>query len=162
MPRRLPGPSDILSDNAHKSETRSYVCGWCQTLSHKDECPAPGISPGAECPLPLSPQLGLTAVLSSVHSLRVSDSLIPHVCSTPGLPVLHQLLERAQNHVHHVGDAIQLSHPLSSPSPPAFNLSQHQGLFQQTSSSHQVAKDLEFQLQHQSFQCIFRADFLWD
>ena len=91
------------------------VCGWCQTLSHKDECPPPGISPGAECPLPLSPQLGLTAVLSSVHSLRVSDSLRPHVCSTPGLPVLHQLLERAQTHVHHIGDGIQPSHTLVFP-----------------------------------------------
>ena len=72
--------------------------------------------------------------------------------TTPGLTVHHQLLELAQTHVHRVGDAIQLSHPLLSPSPPAFNLSQHQGLFQGVSSSHQVAKVLEFQLQHQSFQ----------
>ena len=72
----------------------------------------------------------------------------------------HQLLELAQTHVHWVGDAIQPSHPLSSPSPPAFNLSQNQGLFQWVSSSHQVAKVLEFQLQHQSFQWIFRVDFL--
>ena len=62
--------------------------------------------------------------------------------------------------IHWVSDAIQPSHPLSSPSPPAFNLSQHQGLFQWVSSSHQVAKVLEFQLQHQSFQWIFRTDFL--
>ena len=73
-------------------------------------------------------------------------------CSTPGFPVHHQLLELAQTHVHRVCDAIQLSHPLLSPSPPAFNLSQHQGLFQGVSSSHQVANVLEFQLQHQSFQ----------
>ena len=72
-------------------------------------------------------------------------------CSTPGLPVHHQLPEFAQTHVHWVGDAIQPSHPLSSPSP-TFNLTQHQGLFQWVSSSHQVAKVLEFQLQHQSFQ----------
>ena len=72
--------------------------------------------------------------------------------STPGLPVHHQLLEFTQTHVHWVGDAIQPSHPLSSPSPPALNLSQHQGLFKWVSSSHQVAKILEFQLQHQSFQ----------
>ena len=65
----------------------------------------------------------------------------------------------AQTHVHRVSDAIQPSHPLSSPSP-AFNLSQHQSLFQWVSSLHQVAKVLEFQLQHQSFQWIFRADFL--
>ena len=79
--------------------------------------------------------------------------------STPGLPVHHQLPEFTQTHVHWVGDAIQPSHPLSSPSP-TFNLSQHQGLFQWVSSSHQVAKVLEFQLQHQSFQRIFRTDFL--
>ena len=85
----------------------------------------------------------------------------PMDCSTSGLPVHHQLLEFTQTHVHWVGDAIQPSHPLSSPSPPAFNLSQHLGLFQWVSSSHQVAKVLEFQLQHQSFQWIFRTDFLW-
>ena len=80
--------------------------------------------------------------------------------STPHLPVHHQLLEFTQTHIHRVSDAIQPSHPPSSPSPPAFNLSQHQGLFQWISSSHQVAKVLEFQLQHQSFQWIFRTDFL--
>ena len=64
----------------------------------------------------------------------------PMDCSMPGLPVHHRLLELTQTHVHWVGDAIQLSHPLSSPSPLAFNLSQHQGLFKQVSSSHQVAK----------------------
>ena len=70
--------------------------------------------------------------------------------STPGLPVHHQLLEFTQTHVHQVGDAIQPSHPLLSPSPPAPNPSQHQGLLQGVSCSHQVAKVLEFQLQHQS------------
>ena len=86
----------------------------------------------------------------------------PMNCSTPGFPVLHQLPDFAQTHVHRVGDATQPSHPLSSPSPPAFNLSQHQGLFQWVSPWHQVAKVLEFQLQHQSFQWIFRTDFLYD
>ena len=86
----------------------------------------------------------------------------PMDCSTPGLPVHHQLQESTQTHVHSVGDAIQPSHPLSSPSPPAFNLSQHQGLFQWVSSLYRVAKVLEFQLQHQSFQWIFRTDFLSD
>ena len=81
-------------------------------------------------------------------------------CSTPGFPVYHQHLELTQTHVLQVSDAIQPSHPLSSPSPSAFNLSQHQGLFQWVSSSHQVAKVLEFQLQHQSYQWIFRTDFL--
>ena len=75
-------------------------------------------------------------------------------CSTPGLPVHHQLSELTQIHVHCISDAIQPSHPLSSPTPPAFNLSQHQGLFQCVSPSHQVAKVLEFHLQHQSFQWI--------
>ena len=72
--------------------------------------------------------------------------------SMPGLPVYHQLPEYTQTHVHLVSDAIQPSHPLSSPSPPAFNLSQLQGLFQRVSSSHQVDKGLELQLQCQSFQ----------
>ena len=76
----------------------------------------------------------------------------PMDCSMPGFPVHHQPPEPTQTHVHRIGDAIQPSHPLSSPSPPAFNLSQHQGLFQWVSSSHQVAKVLGFQLQHQSFQ----------
>ena len=69
----------------------------------------------------------------------------PMDCSTPGLPEHHQLLELTQTHVHQVGDAIQLSYPLSSASLPAFNRSQNQGLFQWVSSSHQVAKVLEFQ-----------------
>ena len=84
----------------------------------------------------------------------------PMNLSTPGLPVHHQLPEFTQTHVHWVADAIQPSHPLSSPSPPAFNLSQHQGLFKWVSSLHQVAKVLEFQLQHQSFQWTFRTDLL--
>ena len=83
-------------------------------------------------------------------------------CSTPGLPVHHQLPESIQTHVHWVGDAIQPSHPLSSPSPPALNLSQHHGLFKWVSSSHKVAKVLEFQLQHQSFQWTLRTDLLSD
>ena len=82
-------------------------------------------------------------------------------CSTMGLPVHHQLLEFTQTHVHWVGESIQLSHPLSSPSP-TFSLSQHQGLFKWVSSSNQVAKVLQFQLRHQSFQWIFRTDFLYD
>ena len=72
--------------------------------------------------------------------------------STPGLPVHHQLPEFTQTHVHRFSDAIQPLHPLSSPSPPAPNPSQRQGLFQRVNSSHEVAKVLEFQLQHQSFQ----------
>ena len=85
--------------------------------------------------------------------------------STPGLPVHHQLPEFTQTHVHQVGDAIQPSHPLSSPSPPAPNPSQHQDLFQLVNSSHEVAKVLKFQLQNQSYQWTpglisFRMDWL--
>ena len=76
----------------------------------------------------------------------------PIDCSIPGFPVHHQLLELTQTHVHQIGDAIQATHPLISPSPPSFNLSQHQGLFKRVNSLHQVAKVLEFQLQHPSFQ----------
>ena len=82
----------------------------------------------------------------------------PMDCSMPGLPVHHQLLEFTQTQVHQVGDAIQPSHPLLSPSPPAPNPSQHQCLFQWVNSSHEVAKVLEFQLQHQSFQWTSRTD----
>ena len=84
----------------------------------------------------------------------------PLDCSTPGFPIHHQLPELTRTRVHRVGDAIQPSHPLSSPSPPAFSLSQDQGLFKWVSSSHQVAKVLEFQLQHQSFQWTLRTDIL--
>ena len=91
----------------------------------------------------------------------VSDSLRPMNCSTPGLPVHHQLPEFTQTHVHNqVSDAIQTSHPLSSPSPPAPNPSQHKGLFQWVNSSHEVAKVLEFQILHQSFQWTPRTDLL--
>ena len=99
---------------------------------------------------------------SSVHFSSFAQSC-PTLCdfmnhSMPGLPVHHQLLEFTPG-VHRVGDAIQPSHILSSP-PPTFNLAQHQGPFQWVSSSHQVAKVLEFQLQPQSFKWIFRTDFL--
>ena len=80
--------------------------------------------------------------------------------STPGLPVHHQLPEFTQTHIHRVGDAIQPSHPLLSPSPLAPNPSQHQDLFQWVNSSHEVAKVLEFQLEHHSFQRTPRADLL--
>ena len=89
-----------------------------------------------------------------------SDSLQPHRLQHSRLYCPSLLSELAQTHVHRDGDAIQPSHPLSSPSPPAFNLSQHQGLFQWVRSLHQVAKVLVPQLQHQSFQRIFKLDFL--
>ena len=89
--------------------------------------------------------------MSGGNQFSSVTQLCPTLCdpmnrSTPGLPVHHQLLESTQTHVHRVGDAIQPSHPLSSPSPPAPDPSQHQGLFQWVNSSHEVAKVLEFQL----------------
>ena len=97
--------------------------------------------------------------LSSVAQL--CPALWHHVdCSTTGFPVHQQLLKLDQTRVHWVSDTIQPSHHLSSRSPPAFNLSQHKGLFQWISSSHPVVKVLELQLQHQSFQWILRTDSL--
>ena len=81
-------------------------------------------------------------------------------CSMPGFPGHHQLPEPTKTHVHWVSNAIQPYHPLLAPSPPALSLSQHQDLFKWISSSHQVARILEFQLQHRSFQWIFKTDFL--
>ena len=101
-----------------------------------------------------------TFQLSSVQSPSHVWFCDPMDCSKSGFPVHHQLPEISQTNVHRVGDAIQSSHPLSSSSPPAFNLSQHQGHFKWVSPLYQVAKVLEFQLQHQSFQWIFRTDFL--
>ena len=98
-------------------------------------------------------------IISVQFSHSVMSGCDPMDCSTPGFPVHHQHPELAQTHVCWVSDAIQTSHPLSSPSPPTVNLSQHQGPFKRV-SSHQVAKVLEFQLQHQSLQWIFRTDFL--
>ena len=112
--------------------------------------------------------LCLKCVVTLAHATCVQFSSVTQSCltlcdsmnrSTPGLPDHHQLSESTQTHVHWVGDAIQPSHPLSSPSP-ALNLSQHQGLFQWVSSLHEVAKVLEFQLQHQSFQWTSRTDLL--
>ena len=104
--------------------------------------------------------IGASVQFSSAQSCPTLCN--PMDCSTLGLPVHHWLLEFTQTLVHWMGDAIQQSHTLSSRSPPAFNLSQHQGVFQWVSSLHQVAKVLEFQLQHQSFQWTFRTAFLQD
>ena len=124
---------------------------------------SPSQSQNHGLPLP-PPSAHLTQSSNDVQFSSVTQSCPtlsdPMDCSKPGLPVHHQLLELAQTRVHQVGDAIQPSHSWSSPSPPAFNLSQHQGHFQWVSSLHQVAKVLEFQLQYQSFQWIFRTDFL--
>ena len=125
--------------------------GWCEhggagRVEHKDSMEAHARSP--------LPALGVSASCSScccsvaTWCLTLCD---PMNHSTPGLPVHHRLLGFAQTHVHWVSDAIQPSHPLWSPSPPAPNPSQHQGLFQWASSSHQVFKVLELRPQHQSF-----------
>ena len=90
----------------------------------------------------------------------VAQSCLTLNRSTPGLPFHHHLPEFTQTHIHRVGDAIQPSHPLSSPVPPSPNPSQHQSLFQWVNSSHEVAKVLEFQLKHHSFQRTSRADLL--
>ena len=102
--------------------------------------------------------------IPSVQFSSVAQSC-PTLCdpmnrSTPGLPVHHQLLEFTQTHIHRVSDTVQTSHPLSSPSPPAPNPSQHQSLFQWFNSSHEVDKVLELQLQHRSLQRNPRADLL--
>ena len=109
--------------------------------------------------------LYVVSFLSKVNLSQVVQSLShvwlchPMSCSIPGFPV-HQLPELAQTYVYWVSDAIQPSHPLLYPSPPAFSLSHYQDLSWWVSSSHLVAKVLEFQLQHQFFQWIFRTDFL--
>ena len=103
--------------------------------------------------LPLLHRGSTLLAATSVQFSSVAQSCLilcgPMYCSTPGCPVYHQLLELAQTHAHWISDAIQPSHPLSSPSP-AFNLSKN----------HQPARVLEFQLQHQSFLWVFRTDFL--
>ena len=111
--------------------------------------------------------IAFSQVFHYTHSVQFTSDAqsCPTLCdpvnhSTPGLPVHHQLPEFTQTHVHWVSNAIQPSHPLSSPSPLALNLSQHQDLFQWVNSSYQVAKVLEFQLHHQSFQWILSTDFL--
>ena len=141
-----------------------YVYKWlsltgkkCACLMDKECCVTEDKAEASSCPV--LPQQRF--LFSSVQLLsRVWLFVTPMNCSMPGLPVHHQLPESTQTHVHWVSDAIQPSHPLLSPSPPALNLSQHQSLFKWVSSSHQVAKVLEFQLQHQSFQWTPRTDLL--
>ena len=106
---------------------------------------------GCWSPVPPLPSFWVLKVQFSSVARSCLTLFNPMNCSMPGLPVHHQLPEFTQTHVHRVSDAIQPSHPLSSPSPPAPNPSQHQGLFQRVNSLHEVAKALEFQLQHQSF-----------
>ena len=109
-------------------------------------------------------KLNITVTYNQSSSIQFTQSC-PTLCdprnhSTPGLSVHHHFLEFTQTHVHQVGDAIRLSHPLSSPSLPASNSFQHQSLFQWVNSLHEVAKVLEFQLWHHSFQRTPRTDLL--
>ena len=134
-------------NHSYRRKHRQYTL-WYQKLSSIF-----WMSPQARGKKSKNKQMGPSTVVQLC--LTLCD---PIDCSTPGFAVHHQLPETAQTYVHPVGDAIQSSHPLSSPSPPAFNLSQHQGLFQWVSSLHQVAKVLE--LQHQSFQWICRTHLL--
>ena len=127
----------------------------------------PGIKPASLMSSALAGGFFTISIIWERHSVSSVAQSCPNLWdsmdySTPDFPVHYQLPELVQTHVHRVGDAIQPSHPLSSPSPPVFNLSQHQGFFQWVSSLHQVANALEFQLQDQSFWWIFRTDFLED
>ena len=130
---------------------QARILVWVAFLPPRD-LPEPGIKPAS----PVSPVLQADSLSTEPIFSSVTQSC-PTLCdpmnqSMPGFPVHHQLPEFTQTRVHRVGDVIQLSHLLLSPSPPAPNPSQHQGLFKRVNSSHQVAKVLEFQLQNQSFQ----------
>ena len=136
----------------------SQLCVWLLSLLH-DLFNSPSFPKRFEMSwiwsIPNNNNIQFSSVAQSC--LTLCDAMD---CGMPGLPVHHQLPEFTQTHVHWVSDDIQLSHPLLSPSPPTFNLSQHQSLFKWINSLHQVTKVLEFQLQHQSFQWIFRTDLL--
>ena len=140
------------------SQNPSECVSWCITLMRDSSLP---------CRNRKHSQLWVTIkdFFFFSHQFSSVTQSCPTLCdppnrSMPGLPVHHQLLEFTLTHVHWVSDAIKPSHPLSSPSPPAPNPSQHQSLFQWVNSSHEVAKVLELQLQRQSFQWAPRADLL--
>ena len=156
-------------DNAQKGSVQALLT-WVITLSdirHRAGTDFPEYSTKWEEDITPSDHTLRLLSLDQFSSFTQSCPTLcdPMNCSMPGLPVHHQLPESTQTHAHRVGDAIQPSHPLSSHSPPALNLSQHLGLFKWVSSLHEVAKVLEFQLQHQSFQWTlglisFRMDWL--
>ena len=142
----------------------SVLCTTMQTFLQEERFQEAKIHPSPMF-LALGQMWNFTRVfLQAVICCSVVQSCLslcdPLHCNTPGFPVHHRLLEFSQAHVHWVSNAIQPSHPLLSPSPPAFSLSQHQSLFQWVGSSHWIAKVLELQLRHQSFQWICRVDFL--
>ena len=155
--RREGGRAQLLKEGySPRAKHKLIKIKWAQDFYSNSTKPWPSI-----CKLNDTPR-GAKPVPVQFSSVAQSCPTLcdPMNCSMSGFPLHHQLPEITQTHVHWVGDAIQPSHPLSSPSLPALNPSQHQGLFKWVSSSHQVAKVLEFQLQRLSFQWIFRTDFL--
>ena len=163
-PARLFATLWIIAFQAPLSMWFSRQKYWCSLL-----CPPPRnfTDPGIKSESPALAGIFFTSIVIwdlKVHqfsSVTQSCSTLFYFmdCSTLGFPV-HQRPELAQTHVHWIKDTIQPFHLLLSPSPPAFNLFHYQGLFKWVSSSHQMAKVLEFQLQHQSLQCTFTTDFL--
>ena len=142
----------------HPTVWKPFYNKNCLKLGKIDDIVSINTIQASQTPVP--PTFILQLVVQSLHRVRIFVN--PMDCSTPGFTVLYYLPELAQTHVHWISDDIKPSHPLFHPFPSALNLSQHQGLFQWVSSSHQVAKVLELQLQHQSFQWIFRVDFLYE
>ena len=142
-----------LTFTIFENEVKVLVAQLCPTLCNPMDYSPPSSSVHGILQTRILQWIQFSSVIQSCVTL-----CHPKDCSAPGLIVHHQLLKNAQTHIHRVGDAIQPSYPLLSPFPPAFNFSQHQGLSPGISSSNLVAKALELQLQHQSFQWIFRAD----
>ena len=180
------GKSVLVSQGCHKKSTTICCCSvakWCLTLCDPMDLrlPCPSSIPGVyinSCPLSrwYYSAISLSDAFFSfcTQSFSASETFnessicissvqslghVPMDCSTPGFTVHHQLPELSQTHVHQVSDAFQPPHPLLSTSPPAFNLSQHQGVLQWVHSSHQVAQVLKLQPQHQSLHCMFRIGF---
>ena len=143
----------VLGSILIRNTVRMMLCAWVLIYPDLSTC---RINGAMECGL-----INSRGVFQSSSVAQLCLTLCNHMdCSTPGLPVHHQLREFTQTHVYWISDAIQSFHPLSFLSPPARHIFQHQGLFKWVSSLHQVAKVLEFQLQHQSFQRTPRTDFL--
>ena len=180
-PTRLVHLSPVMNIRYHpKSIVYITSCSWCCTFCgfgqmnndlclslwyHTEDFHCPKNPLWFTCvsftsPTPSSSQSLVFLLALSVQSLSHVQLCATPWTAAPGFPVHRQLQELAQTHVHRVSDAIQPSHPLSPPSPPAFNLFQHQGPFKWVNSSHQVVKALDFQLQHQSSQWTPRMDWL--
>ena len=152
-----------LSLSRHTFFTHCFDSQWLLSSTTSSMCSETSLSLPTFASQHLKKWLAAKRSSMNCHSSVAKSSLTlcsPGDCSMPESPVLHYLLDSAQIHVHWVSDAIQPSHPLPPLSPFAFNLSQHQGLFKWAVSSHQVAKVLEPQLQHQFFQRISSVDFL--